>query len=112
MRTNKEAPFELVPIGGQREKMDIGYVWDETKYQTVVKDHNVKFSEVVAAFEDPAGFEAIDPTEHEERWRWIGRTPLGRVLMIVFTDEDSPLCRIITAFDAEGRWIDEYYGRQ
>jgi len=31
--------------------MDIGFVWDEKKYQTVVKEHNVKFHEVVAAFD-------------------------------------------------------------
>jgi uncharacterized DUF497 family protein len=43
--------------------MDIGYVWNETKYKTVVKEHNVRFYEVVAAF------------------------------------------------DAEGRWRDEYYQR-
>ncbi len=92
--------------------MDIGYVWDETKYKKVVSEHNVKFSEVVAAFEDPNGFEATSPTAHEDRWRWIGQTPWGRLLMIIFTDEDFPLHRIITAYDAEGRWVDEYYGRQ
>ncbi len=31
--------------------MDIGFVWDEKKYQAVVKAHNVKFYEVVAAFD-------------------------------------------------------------
>ena len=36
--------------------MDIGFVWDETKYQTVIKQHNVNFYEVVAAFDDPAGY--------------------------------------------------------
>ncbi len=91
--------------------MDIGFVWDETKYKTVVKEHNVKLYEVVAAFDDPIGYEMPGRTEHEDRWFWIGRTPWDRLLMIVYTEQDLPLFRIITAFDAEGRWVDEYYGR-
>jgi uncharacterized DUF497 family protein len=92
--------------------MDIGFVWDEAKYQTVVKEHNVKFYEVVAAFDDPNGFNIPDPIEHEERWIFVGRTPWDRLLVIVFTEQDSPLNRIITAYDAEGRYQDEYYQRQ
>jgi uncharacterized DUF497 family protein len=91
--------------------MDVGFVWDETKYQTVIKQHNVNFYEVVAAFDDPAGYETPGLAEHEDRWLWVGRTPWDRLLMIVYTDQDLPLLRIITAFDAEGRWVDEYYGR-
>ena len=48
--------------------MDIGFVWDEIKYQAVVNKHNVQFYEVVAAFDDPDGYELSDPAEHEERW--------------------------------------------
>ncbi len=55
--------------------MDIGFVWDEIKYQAVVNKHNVHFYEVVAAFDDPDGYEFSDPAEHEDRWLWIGRTP-------------------------------------
>jgi uncharacterized DUF497 family protein len=89
--------------------MDIGFVWNEIKYHSVVKKHNVHFYEVVAAFDDPYGYDSIDPNAHEDRWLWIGKTPWDRLLYIVYSDQDSPLCRIITAFDAEGRWIDEYY---
>jgi len=92
--------------------MDIGFVWDEKKYQTVVKEHNVKFHEVVAAFDDPNGIVIPDPVEHEERWAWIGRTPWDRLLAVIYTEQDLPYYRIITAFDAEGRWHDEYYQRQ
>ncbi|MGH9935391.1 MAG: BrnT family toxin [Blastocatellia bacterium] len=92
--------------------MDVGYVWDETKYQTVVKEHNVKFYEVVAAFEDPDGFEEASLIEHENRWLWVGKTLWDRLLIIVFTDQDLPLYRIITAYDANERWVEEYYARQ
>ena len=89
--------------------MDIGFVWDEIKYQAVVKKHNVQFYEVVAAFDDPDGYDSIDTNVHEDRWLWIGKTTWDRLLYIVYSEQDSPLCRIITTFDAEGRWIDEYY---
>jgi uncharacterized DUF497 family protein len=55
--------------------MDIGFVWDETKYKTVVTEHNVSFYEVVAAFDDSAGYEVPGLTEHENRWLWVGKTP-------------------------------------
>ena len=48
--------------------MDLGFVWDETKYKTVVKEHKVYFYEVVAAFDDPNGYEVSDPAQHEDRW--------------------------------------------
>jgi len=88
--------------------MDICFVWDETKYTDVLKDYDVRFCEVVSAFDDPAGYETHDPAEHEDCWLWVGQTYQGRVLLIVYTEEDLPLYRIITAFDAEGRWLDEY----
>jgi uncharacterized DUF497 family protein len=91
--------------------MDIGYIWDETKYEKVKQEHNVCFYEVIAAFDDPNGFDEVDDTEHEERWIWLGMTQAGRLLFIVFTDE-YPLQRIITAYDAEGKWNNEYYERQ
>jgi len=91
--------------------MDIGFVWDEKKYQAVVKKHNVRFYEVVAAFDDQRGYSSIDTGKHEDRWLWIGRTPWGRLLTIVYSEEELPLYRIITAFDAEGRLKDEYDAR-
>ena len=89
--------------------MDIGFVWDETKYKAVIQKHKIQFFEVVVAFDDPDGYEVPDPAKHEDRWLWIERTPWNRVLSIVYTEQDLPLYRIITAFYAEGKWIDEYY---
>ena len=83
--------------------MDIGFIWDEDKYQEAQKKHEVQFYEAVSAFDDPAG--------HGDRWIRIGVTASGRVLAIVCSEEDLPLYRFITAFDAEGRWLDEYYTR-
>lgn len=92
--------------------MDIGFVWDENKYQNVVKKHKVRFYEVVSAFDDPDGFEVPDPTGHGDRWFWVGRTHLDRLLAIVYSEQDLPLLRIITAYNAVGRWNNEYYEKQ
>ncbi len=92
--------------------MDIGYVWDEAKYKKALSEYDVKFHEVVAAFEDPNGFEEASLLEHEDRWLWAGKTPWDRLLIVVFTDQDLPLYRIITAYDANEKWVEEYYARQ
>ncbi len=91
--------------------MDIGFIWDEDKYQKVQEEHRVQFYEAVSAFDDPDGYEAADPAGHEDRWIRIGATASGRVLAIVCSEEDLPLYRFITAFDAEGRLLNEYYTR-
>ena len=92
--------------------MDVGYIWDEDKYEEVQRKHNVQFYEVVSAFEDPNGYEIADPTGHDDRWMWVGKTVDNRVLAIVFSDEELPIYRLITAYDAERRLLDEYYRRR
>ncbi len=84
---------------------------DATKYEAVIKKHKVQFYEVVAAFDDPNGYEMPDPGKYEDRWLWVGRTRWDRLLIIVYSEQDLPLYRIITAFDAKRKWIDEYYQR-
>lgn len=92
--------------------MDIGFVWDENKYREVQEKHEVQFYEAVAAFDDPDGFEISDPAGHEDRWMCIGATTTGRVLALVYSEEDLPFYRFITAFDATGSLHDEYYRRR
>jgi uncharacterized DUF497 family protein len=88
--------------------MDLGFIWDQRKYREVVRRHDVRFHEVVAAFDDLRGYEVPDPAGHDDRFVLIAGTRDGRVLFIVVSEDDLPLYRIITAFDAEGRWLDEY----
>lgn len=88
--------------------MDLGFVWDENKYRRVQEQHGVRFDEVVAVFEDEHGYEAQDPAGHDDRYLVVGATRADRVLMVIFSEAELPLYRIITAFDAEGSWRDEY----
>ena len=91
--------------------MDIGFVWDENKYKRVQQKHDVQFYEVVSAFDDSDGYEFPDPEGHEGRWMLIARSTGGRELAIVFSEEDLPVYRLITAFDADEGLCDEYYKR-
>ena len=92
--------------------MDIGYVWDEAKYEEIQRAHRVLFWEVVSTFDDPDSLEEPDPQGHWDRYLSVGRTSAGRLLQVLYEDavseEGSPLYRIITAFDAGKEWIDEY----
>lgn len=88
--------------------MDTGYVWDEFKYARVQKEHDVNFDEVVAVFEDNDALYSPDPQGTPDRQMVVGRTRQARILQAVFTYEDAPLVRIITAFEASKDWKNEY----
>ena len=88
--------------------MDVGFIWDEDKYREVQRKHKVQFYEVVSAFDDPKGYETLDPQGHEDRWMWVGATVNGRVLAVICSEEDMPLNRLITAFDAKGEYLNGY----
>ena len=91
--------------------MDIGFIWDSEKYREVQRRHQVQFHEVVSAFDDPNGYGYMYLEGPAGRWTWIGATAGMRILAIIYTEEDLPLYRLITAFDAAGRSVDEYYER-
>ena len=91
--------------------MDIGFIWDEDKYQEVQRKHSVQFYEIVSAFDDPDVQVVPDPQGNEDRWMLVAKTFNGRILSIICSDEDAPLQRSITAFDASGEALDEYYRR-
>jgi uncharacterized DUF497 family protein len=88
--------------------MDIGFVWDEEKYRQVLAEYQVRFYEVVSAFEDQNGYEVPDPAGHTERWMWVGKTAHGRLLVVIYSEEELLLYRVVTAVDAEGSWLDVY----
>ena len=92
--------------------MDVGYLWDEDKYELVQQKHNVVFFEVVSAMDDPNSFEVPAPSGHADRWMCVGRSVTDRILTVIYSEEDLPVYRLITAFDAEKRWVDEYYEKQ
>lgn len=88
--------------------MDVGFLWDEDKYELVRRQHNVAFHEVVSCFDDDRVIEVDDPQGHPDRFMLVAQTAAQRVLQIVVSERDLPVYRIITAFDAAKAWLDEY----
>jgi uncharacterized DUF497 family protein len=92
--------------------MDTGYVWDEEKYKRVRTEHDVRFAEVVDAFEDPFALEELDPQGKWGRFLLVGQTPAGRVLQVMYSEEELPVVRLITAYEANEYWRGRYERRQ
>lgn len=95
-------------MGDSEGAMDIGFIWDEDKYHRVREKHGVDFAEVVDAFEDELAIFTTDPAGAVDRRMVVGQTRGGRILQVIYTEEDAPLARIITAFEASRIWKNEY----
>lgn len=89
--------------------MDSGFLWDSRKRARVLREHRVQFHEVVAAFDDQRGFDVPDPQGNRDRYLMVARTPADRLLAVVYEVESEEIFRIVTAFDADGAYRDEYY---
>src|SRR4029079_17084559 len=73
--------------------------------------HGVDFELAKDVFRDPACLSSLDDSsEDEERWRIIGLTG-GKVLLVVFTERNNDVIRIISAREANKREEREYFGQ-
>lgn len=87
---------------------DTGYLMDEGKLQRVDEEHDVNLSQIVQACEDPMQLCVEDPQGNPGRYMIVGRTEMGRILQVVCSEEDAPVVRLITAFEANSYWRNEY----
>jgi uncharacterized DUF497 family protein len=94
---------------------DAGYIWNQIKYKQVQQKHQIRFHEVVSAFEDPEAIEEPDPQGSLERHMLVACSFNHRILQIIYednyTEDGSLIFRIITAFDAGQEWQDVYRQR-
>ena len=91
---------------------DMGYLWDEVKYQKVQEEHALDIREVVTAYEDEMALIECDPQGHEDRWLVVGQSHTNRILCVVYSDIELPIVRLITAFDASEKWRRLYEQQQ
>ncbi len=91
--------------------MDIGFLWDENKEALVQEKHNVNLEQAVEALIDPHHLYEQDPQYHYSRFMIVGQTREGRILQVIVSDEEIPVMRLITAFDAEPKWRTKYEQR-
>ncbi len=71
------------------------FEWDDAKAESNYRKHCVDFEKACEAFDDPDFHEEIDDDPDEERWRLIGATSNG--LLLVVSTERGDRNRIISA---------------
>ncbi len=87
--------------------IDDRFEWDDAKAATNFHKHRVTFQQAREAFDDPNGFEEFDDDPDEERWRRIGKTAAG--IVVVIHTERGKRTRIISARRASPHEQAEYY---
>jgi uncharacterized protein len=86
------------------------FEWDPKKATANKLKHGVDFELAKAVFRDPACLSSLDDSADEERWRVIGLAG-GKVLVVVFTERNDDVIRIISAREASKREEREYFGQ-
>ena len=92
------------------------FSWDVRKAQVNYAKHGVAFEEAATVFVDPAGLDWADleHSRHERRYRRLGRSVAGRILLLVYTVRRMPhgqeTIRIISARQASRKERQAYGG--
>jgi uncharacterized DUF497 family protein len=75
------------------------FEWDESKARRNLREHGVSFREASLAFDDPHAIKGDDEkhSKHEPRQWLLGMSPQRRILLVVFTERDGDVVRLITA---------------
>lgn len=75
------------------------FEWDQGKALSNEEKHGVSFSEASTVFGDPLELTISDPDHSEGEYRYlsIGRSSLGSLLVVSFTEREQNHIRIITA---------------
>ena len=61
------------------------YQWDPEKARLNRRKHGVSLADAVGVFEDDLAVTVPDDLSDEERFITLGKDPLGRVLVVVYT---------------------------
>jgi uncharacterized protein len=78
--------------------MPVRFEWDPVKARGNASKHGVTFTEAATAFRDPVSITVSDPdhSDLEDRFILVGRTTLGRLVVVVHADRHGHV-RIISA---------------
>lgn len=75
------------------------FEWNQSKARKNQKKHGVSFSEASTVFGDPLELTISDPDHSHEEFRFlsIGRSALGNLLLVSYTERQENGIRIISA---------------
>jgi len=77
------------------------FEWDPPKAGKGLREHHIAFEEAVTVFDDDNAIEELDPDPDEERFKIMGRTATGRMVVVVYTERGEDTIRIISARKAK-----------
>jgi uncharacterized protein len=86
---------------------DARFEWDDAKAEANRRKHGVSFDVAREAFDDPNSIDEIDDDPDEERWKRIGMTVTG--ILVVINTERGHRIRIISARRANRHEQDDYH---
>jgi uncharacterized protein len=74
------------------------FEWDEGKATKNQKKHGIRFSEATTVFADPLELTISDPDHSSEEYRFlsIGRSNVGNLLVVSYTERHENHIRIIS----------------
>jgi uncharacterized DUF497 family protein len=83
----------------------VRFEWDRGKAERNIRKHGVDFAEASTAFGDPFARIIDDPgyAQEERRFILLGRSEVGKLLIVVFTERKGDIIRIISARGARPR---------
>ena len=88
-----------------------GFEWSAIKAAINLRKHHVAFEDAIEVFDDDRSIIEDDPDPDEERYRIIGMTRRGVVLVVVYTERDDETTRILSARKAKGHEIRRAHGQ-
>lgn len=98
-------------IAGYPYSSGMDFEWDPRKAKANKAKHGVDFELAKDVFRDPTCLISLDDSgEDEERWRIIGLAG-GKVFLVVFTERNDDVIRIISAREANKREERDYFGQ-
>lgn len=87
------------------------FEWDENKRRSNIAKHGVDFADAVGVFYDEMSLTRTDPdASGEARFVTMGLGYTDRVLIVVWTERDGDVVRLISARKASRGEIKQYEG--
>ena len=79
--------------------MSMDFEWDPAKAASNQRKHGVSFAEASTIFGDPLELTVSDPDHSvgEDRYLSLGRSVVGRLLVISYTERERNRIRLISA---------------
>ena len=81
------------------------FEWDKNKAERNERKHGISFSEATTIFGDPLEITISDPEHSSGEYRFlsIGKSSMGNILVVSYTERENNRIRIISARMATNR---------